>query len=67
MVGKKFCNVCRKRRGLFPLTVKIGREQEKDIVVCKFCCQKYMKIREKYLIKAYAELLESVQKVNKND
>lgn len=67
MVNRKICEVCRKRKGSFPLTVKMDKKQEKDIIACKFCCRKYMLLRERYLIKAYVDLVEQVQKVNKYD
>ena len=34
---------------------------EKDVEMCKVCYQKYMKLRERYLIKAYKDLVEQIQ------
>lgn len=62
MVGKKFCDICNKRRGNFSLTVKINRKQEKNIIVCKFCNQKYILLRERFLTKAYNELVNQMRR-----
>ena len=55
------CKVCGKRHSKFPATVKINTTIEKDILMCKICYQKYMKLRERYLIKAYNVLIEQTQ------
>ena len=65
MPNTKICKVCGKRDAKFPATVKINVNMEKDVEMCKICYQKYMKLRERYLIKAYADLIEQNQKVNK--
>ena len=63
----KICKVCGKRHAKFPTVVKINSMIEKDIDMCKVCFQKYMKLRERYLIKAYDDLIKASQQVNKND
>ena len=63
----KICKVCRKRHAKFPVTVKVNAIFEQDTEMCKICYQKYMKLRERYMIKAYSDLIEQNQKVNKND
>jgi hypothetical protein len=57
----KICKVCGKRHSKFPVTVKISSMIEKDVEMCKVCYQKYMKLRERYLIKAYKDLVEQNQ------
>lgn len=57
----KICKVCGKRHSKFPVTIKNSQKIEKDIEMCKICYQKYMKLRERYIIKAYTDLIEQTQ------
>lgn len=61
----KICKVCGKRHAKFPVTVKINVLYEKDIEMCKVCYQKYMKLRERYMMKAYTDLIEHTQGLKK--
>ena len=63
----KICRICGKRHAKFPVTVKISSTMEKDMEMCKVCFQKYMKLRERHLIKAYDDLIQQTQKVHSND
>ena len=66
-MATKICKICGKRHAKFPATVKTNSLVDKDIEMCKLCFQKYMKLRERYLIKAYDDLIGQNKKVSKND
>ena len=63
----KVCKICSKRRAKFSTLVKINIRCEEEMSMCKICYQKYIKLKERYIIKAYSDLIEQSQKVNKND
>jgi len=63
----KVCKICSKRRAKFSALVKINIRCEEEMNMCKICYQKYIKLKERYIIKAYSDLIEQSQKVNKND
>jgi hypothetical protein len=54
-VGKK-CEVCKKRRPKYPVNIHLSAKEEKVIDMCWACNRRYMKLRTKYLVKAYEEL-----------
>ena len=64
-MGAKVCPICGKRKSKVPVTVKTVVGIEKDIEMCIICATKYMKIRERFLIKAYQELIDTTKKVEK--
>lgn len=54
-MGKK-CEVCKKRRPKYPVNICLSVKEEKIVNMCWACNRKYMKLRTKYLVKAYEEL-----------
>lgn len=54
-MGKK-CEICKKRSPKYPVNVQTSNKEEKIIDMCWACNRKYMKLRTKYLVKAYEEL-----------
>lgn len=61
------CDICKKRRANFPMTVKTAAFVDKDMTLCGVCYKKYIKLKEQYLTKAYKDLVEHTQKVHKDD
>ena len=53
---RKKCAICDKRKSKYPVNVKTYNKEEKIIDMCWACNRKYMKLRTKYLVKAYEEL-----------
>lgn len=54
-MGKK-CDVCNKRRPKYPVNIYLSAREEKVVDMCWACNRRYMKLRTRYLVKAYAEL-----------
>ena len=54
-MGKR-CEICAKRSPKYPVNVQISSKKEQIIEMCWACNRKYMKLRAKYLVKAYEEL-----------
>ena len=64
-MGVKMCPICGKRKARVPVTIKPSIGAEQDTEMCIICVTKYMKIRERFLVKAYQELLDTTKKVEK--
>lgn len=54
-VGKK-CEICNKRKPKYPVVVHPSYREEKVVEMCWSCNRKYMQLRTRFLVRAYAEL-----------
>jgi thermostable 8-oxoguanine DNA glycosylase len=61
-VGKK-CEICNKRKSKYPVVVQVTTNSESILEMCWACHSRYLKLRRKYLVKAFEELLDIHQKV----
>lgn len=50
------CYICRKKKAKYPTIIYPIMGMEKEVVMCCFCYKKYMKLKERYLFKAYLDL-----------
>lgn len=63
-MGKK-CFICKKRKAKYPTIVYPLLEMEKEVELCCFCYRKYIKLKERYLHKAYLDLITFYEKGEK--
>ena len=54
-VGKK-CEICNKRKPKYPVVVHPSYREERVVEMCWACNRKYMQLRTRFLVRAYAEL-----------
>ena len=62
MENKK-CHICEKKRAKYPTIIYPVAGVEKEVVLCAFCYKKYIKLKERYLSKAYIDLISFYAKV----
>lgn len=59
-MGNKKCEICEKRRARYLISVHLSYDTKKDMEVCSICIKKYKKIEERYLVKAYQDLIKLI-------
>lgn len=57
MDGNK-CYICEKKRAKYPTIIYPTLGVEKEVKMCWFCYRKYIKLKERYLHKAYLDLIK---------
>lgn len=57
----KVCYFCNKRKAKYPTVIYPISRVEKEVELCCICYKKYLKLKERYLIKAYEAMMELIK------